>query len=53
LIDIALEPGTERTQAAVTEALEELICKRRQRLLLDLMGRLDWNAALEHKRERD
>jgi hypothetical protein len=42
LIELALELSGERTKkAAVTKALEEFIARRRQRRLLDLMGKLD------------
>jgi hypothetical protein len=45
LIERALEVSGERTKkAAVTKALQEFIARRQQKLLLDLMGKLDWNA---------
>ena len=41
LIERALELSGEKTKkAAVTRALEEFIARRRQRALVDLMGKL-------------
>lgn len=53
LIERALELSGERTKkAAVTKALEEFIARRRQRRLLDLMGKLDWQSSYDYKAER-
>ncbi len=53
LIERALEVSGERTKkAAVTKALEEFIARRRQRRLLDLMGKLDWQSSYDYKAER-
>jgi hypothetical protein len=53
LIERALELSGERTKkAAVTKALEEFIARRRQRRLLDLMGKLDWQSSYDYKDER-
>lgn len=53
LIDQALELSGERTKkAAVTKALEEFIARRRQKRLLDLMGKLEWDPAYDYKAER-
>ena len=53
LIERALELSGERTKkAAVTKALEEFIARRRQRRLLDLMGKLDWQSSYNYKAER-
>jgi hypothetical protein len=53
LIELALELSGERTKkAAVTRALEEFIARRRQRRLLDLMGKLDWQSSYDYKAER-
>jgi hypothetical protein len=52
LIERALELSGERTKkAAVTKALEEFIARRRQKRLLDLMGKLDWQS-YDYKAER-
>ena len=53
LLDRALEVSGERTKkAAVTRALEEFIARRRQRRLLDLMGKLEWDPSFDVKSER-
>jgi hypothetical protein len=53
LLERALEVSGERTKkAAVTKALEEFIARRRQRRLLDLMGKLDWHPTYDYKVER-
>ncbi len=53
LLDRALEVSGERTKkAAVTKALEEFIARRRQRGVLELMGKLDWDTSFNYKAER-
>ena len=53
LIDMALEVSGERTKkAAVTKALEEFIARRRQKRVLDLLGKLEWDASFDYKAER-
>ena len=53
LIDRALEVSGERTKkAAVTKALQEFIARRRQKRLLGLMGKLEWDTAYDYKTER-
>jgi len=53
LIERALEVSGERTKrAAVTKALEEFIARRRQKRLLDLMGKLEWDNSFDYKAER-
>jgi Arc/MetJ family transcription regulator len=53
LIQRALELSGERTKkAAVTKALQEFIARRRQKRLLDLMGKLDWDPSYDYKSER-
>jgi Arc/MetJ family transcription regulator len=53
LIERALELSGERTKkAAVTLALEEFIARRRQRGLLELMGKLEWSPEYDYKQER-
>jgi len=43
----------ERTKkAAVTRALEEFIARRKQKHLLDLMGKLEWDTDFDYKAER-
>ncbi|HEY8052705.1 MAG TPA: type II toxin-antitoxin system VapB family antitoxin [Steroidobacteraceae bacterium] len=53
LIERALEVSGERTKrAAVTKALQEFIARRKQRGLLDLMGKLEWDPGYDYKAER-
>jgi len=53
LIERALEVSGEKTKkAAVTRALEEFIARRRQRRLVDLMGKLEWDEAFDYKAAR-
>jgi hypothetical protein len=53
LIERALEVSGERTKAAaVTLALREFIARRRQKGLLDLIGKLEWDPSFDHKAAR-
>jgi len=53
LVDRALEVSGERTKkAAVTKALQEFIARRRQKRLLDLMGKLEWDSSYDYKTKR-
>jgi Arc/MetJ family transcription regulator len=53
LIERALEVSGERTKkAAVTKALQEFIARRRQKRLLDLIGKLEWDSSYDYKAER-
>ena len=53
LIERALEVSGERTKkAAVTKALQEFIARRRQKQLLDLVGKLEWDSSYDYKAER-
>jgi hypothetical protein len=53
LVERALEVSGERTKkAAVTRALHEFIARRRQKRLLELMGKLEWDESFDYKRER-
>ena len=53
LIERALEVSGERTKkAAITRALEELIQRRKQKGLLDLMGKLEWDKSFDYKAGR-
>ena len=50
LIERALELSGEKTKkAAVTRALEEFIARRRQKSLVDLMGKLEWDRSFDYK----
>ena len=53
LIDAALKLSGEKTKrAAVTRALEEFIARRRQKRVLDLLGRLEWDKDFDYKADR-
>jgi hypothetical protein len=53
LLERALEVSGERTKkAAVTKALEEFIARRRQKRLLELMDKLEWDEGFDYKAER-
>lgn len=53
LIEQAVKVSGERTKkAAVTRALEEFIARRKQKHLLDLMGKLEWDTDFNYKAER-
>ena len=53
LIERALEVSGERIKkAVVTKALEEFIARRQQKRLLELMGKLEWDASFDYKAER-
>lgn len=53
LIEQALEVSGERTKkAAVTKALREFVARRRQKRMLDLMGKLEWDSSYDYKAER-
>jgi hypothetical protein len=44
--------GERTKKAAVTRALEEFIARRRQKRLLELIGKLEWDDTLDYKTER-
>lgn len=53
LIERALKVSGERTkEAAVTRALEEFIARRRQKRIVELMGKLEWDVSFDYKAER-
>lgn len=53
LIDRALALSGERTKkAAVTKALQEFVARREQKKLLELFGKLEWDAGYDYKAER-
>ncbi len=53
LVERALALSGERTKkAAVTLALEEFVARRKQRGLLELMGKLEWDTNYDYKKER-
>lgn len=53
LLNEALAVAGEKTKkATVTKALQEFIARRRQRELVELFGKLDWDGDFDYKRER-
>ena len=53
LVERALRVSGERTKkAAVTRALEEFIARRKQKRLIELMGKLEWDDSFDVKAER-
>ena len=53
LLERALQVSGERTKkAAVTKALQEFIARRRQKRLLELVGKLEWDESYDYKAER-
>jgi hypothetical protein len=53
LIERAVKVSGERTKkAAVTRALEEFIARRRQKSIVELMGKLEWDESFDYKTER-
>ena len=53
LLERALQVSGERTKkAAVTKALQEFIARRRQKRLLELIGKLEWDENYAYKAER-
>lgn len=53
LLNEALAVAGEKTKkATVTRALQEFIARRRQRELVELFGKLDWDEDFDYKRER-
>lgn len=53
LIEQARKLSGERTKkAAVTKALKEFIARHEQKEIIDLFGKLDWDADYDYKTER-
>lgn len=53
LIDEAVKIGGKATKkAAVTEALQEYIARRKQACVLDLFGTIDYSPAYSYKTQR-
>jgi len=53
LIDRAVAVSGEKTKkAAVTRALEEFIARRKQKRLIELKGKLEWDTSFDYKAER-
>jgi hypothetical protein len=53
LLERPLEVSGERTKkAAVIKALQEFMARRRQKRLLDLIGKLEWDESYDYKTDR-
>ena len=53
LLEQALDIGGQKTKKdTVTQALVEYIERRKQKHILDLFGKIDWNARYEYKKAR-
>jgi len=53
LLERAMEVSGEWTKkGTVAKALEEFIARRRQKRLLELMGKLEWDDGFDYKAER-
>jgi Arc/MetJ family transcription regulator len=53
LLEEALHVSGEKTKkAAVTKALKEFIARRRQKKILELFRKLEWNPDFDYKKER-
>ncbi len=50
--DALLVSGEQTREAAVTRALQEFIAKRKQKQLLELMGKLEWDSTFDYRRQR-
>jgi Arc/MetJ family transcription regulator len=54
LIDQAVRVSGERTKkAAVTKALQEFIGRRKQKRVLELMNKLEWDTGFDYKAGRE
>lgn len=54
LLETAKEVGKHKTKkAAVTEALEEYILRRRQMKILDFFGEVDYDPGYDYKKQRN
>ena len=53
LVERALALSDETTKkAVVTLALQEFLARREQQKMLELFGKLEWDASYDYKRER-
>ena len=53
LIEEARRVGGHKTKKqVVTEALEEYVSRRKQRKIISLFGKLDWDPSYDYKAER-
>lgn len=53
LVEMARDLGRHKTKkAAVTEALEEYVARRKRLKVLEMFGQLDWDPDYDYKAER-
>ena len=53
LLDRVLAASGESTKrAAVTLALKEFVARREQKRVIELLGKLEWDASFDYKAER-
>ena len=53
LIEEAVKIGKHKTKkAAVTEALQEYILKRKQMMVREVLGKIDYDAGYNYKKQR-
>ena len=53
LIEEAVEIGNHKTKkAAVTEALQEYILKRKQMMVREVLGKIEYDAGYNYKKQR-
>ena len=53
LLEATLRVSGEKTKkAAVTKALREFVARRKQKSLLELFGKLEWQPTYDYKAER-
>jgi Arc/MetJ family transcription regulator len=54
LLDEAVKLSGKRTKRdTVNAALEEFVSRRKQRRILELFGKLEWDPRFDYKKERD
>jgi len=54
LLDEAVKVSGKKTKReTVNVALAEYVSRRKQRRILDLFGKLEWDAKYDHKKERE
>jgi Arc/MetJ family transcription regulator len=54
LLDEAVKLSGKRTKReTVNAALAEFVARRKQRRILDLFGKLEWDPRFDHKKERE
>jgi hypothetical protein len=52
LEEVVRVSGETTKKAAVTKALEEFVARRRQKQIIELFGKLEWDPDFDYKAER-